>query len=96
MAVQQPPKQASGYKSREAVVTPEQLRKIRGVQLIVGGLIFIIVPGVELYRRLYIGGERKVQQGTFNPVDGTYTEWSEEEKIRNFKQSWLTRLFGER
>lgn len=94
--MQTPPNQSSGYKSREAVITPKDLKKIKGVQFIVAGLIFIIVPGVELYRRLYTGGERKLQQGTFNPTDGTYTEWSEEEKIRNFKQSWLTKLFGER
>lgn len=91
-----PAPKSTGYKQREIDLSPATMKKIRGYQLIVGGLIFIIVPGIELYRRLYLNEERKVQQGTFNPIDGSFNEWTEEEKITNFKNSWLTKLFGER
>lgn len=86
----------SSYKSRSANLTPEQLRKLRGYQMMVAGAVFLIVPSLELYRRLYAGGERRIQQGEFNPTDGTIKEWEEEEKVRNFKESWLTKLFGEK
>ncbi|KAG0679666.1 hypothetical protein C6P40_005197 [Pichia californica] len=86
----------SSYKSRSANVSPEQLKKIRGFQMMVAGAVFLIVPSLELYRRLYSGGERRIQQGEFSPADGTRKEWEEEEKIRHFKESWLTRLFGEK
>lgn len=91
-----PTKPKSSYKSRSANLTPENLRKIRGYQMIVGGAIFLLIPGIELYRRLYAGGERKIQQGEFNPLDGSKKEWDDETKIKNFKESWLTKLFGER
>lgn len=86
----------TSYKSRTATLTPEQLRRLRGYQMIIGGAVFLIVPSLELYRRLYAGGERRVQQGEFNPLDGSIKEWEEEEKVRNFKESWLTKLFGEK
>lgn len=86
----------SSYKSRSANITPEQLRKLRGFQLMIAGAVFLIVPSLELYRRLYAGGERKIQQGEWNPLDGTRREWDEEEKVQNFKNSWLTYLFGEK
>lgn len=86
----------SSYKTKTADISPEQLRKVRGYKMIIAGAVFLIVPSLELYRRLYAGGERRVQQGEFNPVDGTIKQWEEEEKIRNFKQSWLTKLFGEK
>lgn len=86
----------SQYKSRTADVTPEQLRKIKGYRLMAAGAIFLIVPSLELYRRLYAGGERRIQQGEWNPLDGTIKQWEEEEKIKNFKSSWLTRIFGEK
>ncbi|ODQ46053.1 hypothetical protein PICMEDRAFT_12491 [Pichia membranifaciens NRRL Y-2026] len=86
----------SSYKSRSANISPEQLRKIKGYQMMVAGAVFLIIPSVELYRRLYAGGERRIQQGEFNPIDGSIKEWEEEEKVRNFKDSWLTKLFGEK
>ncbi|GMM47785.1 hypothetical protein DAPK24_043830 [Pichia kluyveri] len=86
----------SYYKSQNATVSPEQLRKVRGYQMMVAGTIFLLIPSFELYRRLYAGGERRIQIGEFNPVDGSIKEWEEEEKIRNFKESWLTKLFGEK
>lgn len=86
----------SSYKSRSANLSPEQLRKLRGYQMMVAGAVFLIIPSLELYRRLYAGGERRIQQGEFNPTDGTFKEWEEEEKLRNFKESWLTRIFGEK
>lgn len=86
----------SSYKSRSANISPEQLRKIKGYQMMVAGAVFLIIPSVELYRRLYAGGERRIQQGEFNPTDGSIKEWEEEEKVRNFKDSWLTKLFGEK
>lgn len=86
----------TSYKTRTANLSPEQLKKIKGFQLMVAGAIFLIVPSLELYRRLYAGGERRIQQGEFNPSDGTIKEWDEEEKVRNFQDSWLTKLFGEK
>lgn len=86
----------SQYKSKTAELNPEQLRKLRGFQMMIGGAVFLIVPCLELYRRLYAGGERRIQHGEFNPVDGSVKDWEEEEKIRNFKDSWLTKLFGEK
>lgn len=87
---------SSRYKSRTADISPEQLRKIRGYKMMIAGAIFLIVPSLELYRRLYAGGERRIQQGEFNPLDGTIKQWEDEEKVRNFKESWLTKLFGEK
>lgn len=86
----------TSYKTRTANLSPEQLKKIKGFQLMVAGAIFLIVPSLELYRRLYAGGERRIQQGEFNPSEGTIKEWDEEEKVRNFQDSWLTKLFGEK
>lgn len=86
----------TAYKSKTADINAEQLRKVRGYKMMIAGAMFLIVPSIELYRRLYNGGERRIQQGEFNPKDGTIKQWEEEEKVRNFKESWLTRLFGEK
>lgn len=86
----------SSYKSKSANLSPEQLRKLRGFQLMIAGAVFLIVPSLELYRRLYAGGERRIQKGEWNPLDGTRRDWDEEEKVHNFKNSWLTYLFGEK
>lgn len=91
-----PTEEKTSYKSKTAELSPEQLRKLRGYKMMIAGAVFLIVPCLELYRRLYQGGERKVQQGEFNPLDGTIKKWEEEEKVRNFKESWLTKLFGEK
>lgn len=77
-------------------ITSLQLKRIKGYQRIVAGLIFIGLPCIELYRRFYMNGERKMQQGEFNPRDGTIRKYTEEEKIKNFKNSWLTKIFGEK
>lgn len=86
----------TAYKSKTAELSPEQLRKLRGYKMMLAGAVFLVVPCIELYRRLYQGGERRIQQGEFNPLDGTIKKWEDEERVRNFKESWLTRLFGEK
>ncbi|QPG76255.1 hypothetical protein FOA43_003641 [Brettanomyces nanus] len=68
-------------KRREINVSPEQLKRVKGYQKMVAGVLFMIVPCVELYRRLYRDGERKMQEGEYNPVDGTIKKYTEEEKI---------------
>lgn len=83
-------------KKKSVNLTPLQLKKIKGYQRIVAGLIFIGLPCIELYRRFYMNGERKMQDGEFNPRDGTIRKYTEEEKIKNFKNSWLTKIFGEK
>ncbi|ODV83353.1 hypothetical protein CANARDRAFT_82916 [[Candida] arabinofermentans NRRL YB-2248] len=72
----------------------EQQIKLKAYKRIVGSAIFLILPSLELYRRYYLDGERKIQQGEFNPVDGTIREFTEEEKKQKFQNSWLTKLFG--
>lgn len=86
----------AGTGGRTIDISPEQMKKIRGYQLMVAGAIFLILPGMELYRRLYKDGERKIQEGEYNPLDGSIKEYSEEEKIAAFKNSWITRIFGEK
>ncbi|GME82739.1 unnamed protein product [Ambrosiozyma monospora] len=83
-------------KAGEIIITKAQRHQIKGYQRIVAGLLFLIVPSVEIYRRLYLDEERKIQQGLFNPQDGTIREFDEEEKVKNFKNSWFTRIFGEK
>ncbi|GMG39352.1 unnamed protein product [Ambrosiozyma monospora] len=83
-------------KAGEIIITKAQRHQIKGYQRIVAGLLFLIVPSVEIYRRLYLDEERKMQQGIFNPQDGTIREFDEEEKVKNFKNSWFTRIFGEK
>lgn len=78
------------------IVSKEDLKKVRSYQLIVAGLLFTVVPSIELYRRIYLGGERKIQQGQYNPKDGTIRDFTEEEKVEVFKNSWFTKIFGEK
>lgn len=86
---------ASEHK-HEIDITAQQMKRIKGYQRIVAGLLFMSLPCIELYRRYYKNGERKMQEGEFNPQDGTIRKYTEEEKIEKFKNSWFTKIFGEK
>lgn len=91
---QRPQSQPSG--KREINVSPEQLKRVKGFQRMAAGAIFLLIPTIEIYRRLYKDGDRKIQEGEYNPQTGVIRKYSEEEKMKHFKESWLTKIFGEK
>ncbi|CAY69254.1 Hypothetical protein PAS_chr2-1_0614 [Komagataella phaffii GS115] len=81
--------------SGKKTLPKEVIQRGRYIQLIIFGLPLVILPGYELYQRIFNGKERKIQQGEILS-DGTLREFSEYEKYEVHKNSWLTRIFGER
>ncbi|KAG7881032.1 hypothetical protein KL905_002102 [Ogataea polymorpha] len=74
----------------------KDLARINAYRRIGAGLIFMALPAIEIYRRIYLDKERKIQQGEYNPKDGTLRLFSEEEKLEKFRNSWMTKIFGEK
>ncbi|CDK24247.1 unnamed protein product [Kuraishia capsulata CBS 1993] len=77
-------------------VPKEVMMRGRGLQMIIVSIPLIIFPGLELYRRYFQGGERKIQVGEYNPRTGVIREFDEEEKMAVHKSRWITRIFGDK
>ncbi|ODV98369.1 hypothetical protein PACTADRAFT_848 [Pachysolen tannophilus NRRL Y-2460] len=79
----------------EKVIPKEVVHRAKSIRLMLLSLPFLIFPGIELYNRLALGKERKIQIGEILE-DGTLREFGELEKLEKDKQTWGTWLFGEK
>lgn len=72
---------------------PVSAQSKRSAFLIMLGLPLLLVSSVILYRRVFEGQGKRVQQGEYTP-DGVLRLFTEEEKREVDRKSWLTRIFG--
>lgn len=61
----------------------------------IGGVVLMAFPTLEIYRRLVLGTERRKQTGEILP-DGTVRDFSPEEIEYVDKNSFFVKWFGER
>lgn len=73
--------------------SPVSKQSKRSVFLIMLGLPLVLISSVVLYRRVFEGQGKRIQQGEYTP-DGGLRLFTEEEKKEVDKKSWLTRIFG--
>ncbi|ODV77846.1 uncharacterized protein CANTADRAFT_26870 [Suhomyces tanzawaensis NRRL Y-17324] len=67
--------------------------RYRGIYLILFSIPFIVIPSIEMYRRLEGKSTKKIQQGEL--LEGqTVRKYDESEKWKVEKESWMYKLFG--